>query len=77
MKNVLTHEPKDSHVSRMSYDPETQHLHVSFRNRPNKQQEDRTYTYKGVPQHVFEAMKEHQSPGSYYHNVIKRHYKLV
>ena len=34
----------------------------------------RTFTYEGVPQRVFEELRDAPSPGSFYHSNIKDRY---
>lgn len=71
MGQILSFEPDSSnHVRRMSYDPDSRHLHMSFKN-------GATATHAGVPPDVFAAMTRERSIGTYYHKVIKRHYKRV
>lgn len=71
MSNLLHFSPTDSnHISRLSYDPDSTHLHVTFQN-------GMSYSFAGVPSTVFNAMTRSPSAGRYFHNVIKRHYRLV
>jgi hypothetical protein len=66
----LTFEPYGSHIKHLAYDPDSLDLSVTF-------QDNRTYTHSKVPPHVFTAMTRHPSTGKYYHNVIRRHYRLT
>ena len=50
-----------------AYDGETQALDVTFAS-------GRVFTYEGVPQDVFEGLRDAPSPGSYYHANIKDAY---
>ena len=71
MGNVMTFTPeRSSQIQRATYDPDTLYLQVTFAN-------NSSYTYAGVPSHVFAAMMRWSSPGAYFHTVIKRHYKVV
>ncbi len=71
MGDVITFEPDGSnHIKRLSYDPDTNHLHVAFLNGSSESR-------SGVPAHVFAEMTRQRSTGKYYHAVIKRHYKLA
>jgi hypothetical protein len=78
MAEPLTFEPESSsQIAHLAYDPDTRNLKVRFKSRSEKQAALRTYTYAGVPPHIFAAMTRHPSTGEYFHRVIKRHYKLV
>lgn len=71
MANILTFEPdRSNHISRLSYDPDSLYLYVTFTN-------NSSYTYAKVPPTVFAAMTRAPSAGIYFHQVIKRHYQLV
>lgn len=62
--------PSTSHIRRLTYDPDAQALHVTFAN-------GSSYTHTDVPPRVFNILARQNSPGTYYHAVIKRHYKLT
>lgn len=51
-------------LSRASYDSDTQTLTITFR-------KGGSYTYEGVPQDVFEGLRDADSPGQYYSTQIK------
>jgi len=50
-----------------SYDDATQTLNIAFT-------DGRTYTYEGVPDTVFNELRNARSPGSYWHANIKDAY---
>lgn len=56
-----------SFLSRASYDTDSQTLTVSFKG-------GKSYTYEGVPQDVFEGLRDADSPGQYYAANIKTVY---
>ncbi len=71
MAKLLQFEPDSSnHISRLQYDPDGMYLYVLFTNQSS-------YTFAGVPAHVFAEMTRAPSSGKFFHSVIKRHYKLV
>ena len=51
-------------ISHIEYDPATQQLYITFRG-------SGTYTYYGVPQHVYEAFLRAPSKGQFYNDPIK------
>ena len=59
--------PDSSMIDSYSYDAEDQTLEVTF----NK---GGTYSYSGVPEHVFEAMKQAPSAGKFFLAEIKGQY---
>lgn len=71
MGNILQFQPPDSnHITRLSYDPDNLYLYVTFTN-------NSSYTFAGVPSHVFAQMTRAPSAGKFFHSVIKKHYKIV
>jgi hypothetical protein len=58
-----------SHIDSFSYNHGAKELTVTFRG-------DRSYTYRNVPPEVFENMAKDHSAGKYFHQVVKRHYRL-
>jgi KTSC domain len=56
-----------SFLSNVRYDTDTQVLDVGFLN-------GRTYTFHGVPQNVFEGLRDARSPGQYFQQEIKGRY---
>lgn len=62
--------PGSAHISHLQYDPDKLYLSVRFQN-------DSSYTFAGVPPQVFASMTRAPSSGKFFHNVIKRHYKLI
>lgn len=71
MGKLLNFEPERSdHISRLDYDPDNLYLFVRFKNKAS-------YTFAGVPAHVFAQMTRAVSAGKFFHSVIKRHYKMV
>jgi hypothetical protein len=59
-----------NHVARLQYDPDSRHFHIAFKTGD-------TEIYAGVPPDVFAEMTRSPSIGTYYHRVIKRHYRRV
>jgi hypothetical protein len=49
------------------YDTERETLDITFAN-------GRRYTYEGVPEHIWEGLRDAGSPGSYYASHIKGWY---
>ncbi len=71
MADILQFEPERSkQITRLAYDPDSLYLYVTFTN-------NASYTFAGVPSHVFAEMTRAPSAGKFFHSVIKRHYKLV
>ena len=71
MGELVHFEPtRSDHVRRLSYDPDSRDLHITFAN-------DSQYTHAAVPPEIFAAMTRHASVGEYYHRVIKKHYPLT
>ncbi len=71
MGDLLKFEPdRSAQITRLEYDPDNLYLYVLFKNQSS-------YTYAGVPAHVFAQMTRSPSAGKFFHAVIKRHYKLV
>ncbi len=71
MGKLLNFSPEQSdHISRLDYDPDNLYLYVRFKNHSS-------YTFSGVPAHVFAQMTRAPSSGKFFHAVIKRHYQLV
>jgi len=58
-------------IKRISYDPITRQLDVTFHARP------RVYSHAEVPEKVVNEMIRWPSIGQYYHRVIAKHYKLL
>jgi hypothetical protein len=58
-----------SHIESFSYNHGAKELTVAFHG-------NRSYTYRDVPQEVFENMQRDHSAGKYFHQVVKRHYKV-
>ena len=54
-------------LSRASYDPDSETLDLTFEG-------GRTYTYEGVPQSVFEGLRDAPSAGQYWRANIKDAY---
>lgn len=61
---------QSNHVARLQYDPDSRHFYISFKTGTSE-------VYAGVPPNVFAEMTRSPSIGTYYHRVIKRHYKRV
>jgi hypothetical protein len=59
--------PDSSMIEEYSYDDETQILEVTFRN-------GGTYSYPGVPEDVFQSMKDADSCGRFFLQNIKGSY---
>jgi hypothetical protein len=57
-----------SHIESFSYNREARELTINFRDKP--------YTYRDVPPEVFENMARDHSAGKYFHQVVKRHYRV-
>jgi hypothetical protein len=57
-----------SHIESFSYNRQARELTINFRDKP--------YTYRDVPPEVFENMAKDHSAGKYFHQVVKRHYKV-
>ncbi len=71
MGKLIPFEPEHSdNISRLDYDPDNMYLYVRFKNQAS-------YTFAGVPAHVFAQMTRATSAGKFFHSTIKRHYKLV
>ena len=60
--------PESGHVSRIRYEPDTQEVFVEF-------SDGSTYRYSGVPQNVYEELKDHPSKGRYINIVLRRRYQ--
>lgn len=54
-------------ISRIEYDAGSQQLYITFHS-------GGTYTYYGVPQHVYEAFLRAPSKGDFFHDHIKDQY---
>ena len=59
--------PDSSMIQAYAWDPESQELEVVF-------VKGGTYSYSGVPEHVFEAMKQAPSVGRFFLAEIKGQY---
>jgi hypothetical protein len=59
-----------SNISAVDYDSETTTLTVVFRS-------GTTYSYAGVPQDTYEALRNASSPGRYFQTAIKDSYSGV
>lgn len=71
MGKLIPFQPERSdHIAHMDYDPDNMYLYVRFKNQSS-------YTFAGVPAHVFAHMTQAQSAGKFFHQVIKRHYRMV
>jgi hypothetical protein len=57
-----------SHIESFSYNRQARELTINFRDKP--------YTYRDVPPEVFENMQRDHSAGKYFHQVVKRHYRV-
>ena len=58
-----------SHIATFGYDKMRKELTVGFHS-------GKVYTYRNVPPEVFENMAKDHSAGKYFHQVVKRHYKV-
>jgi hypothetical protein len=67
---AVTFSARGKNVKHLSYDPLTRVLDVTFHSGP-------TYTHADVPHHIYQGMTKAVSLGSYYHHVIKVHYRLI
>jgi hypothetical protein len=59
---------KSGHVVEAAYDPDQRELKVTFKN-------GNAYTFTGVPMQVYEGLTTADSPGKYFYNVVRLHYK--
>ena len=68
---VTTFDPQNSnHIQRLNYNPDDQYLEVTFK-------DTSTAIYANVPPKVFNEMVSFGSIGTYYHRVIRVHYREV
>lgn len=58
-----------SAISRIEYDDNTRRLFITF-------QHGETYTYYGVPRHVYDAFLRAASKGRFYNDYIKDRYSV-
>ena len=65
--DVNMHPVSSSNVAALGYDAATQVVYVEFNN-------GTTYTYSGVPEHVYQALDNAASIGSYLHHNLKNVY---
>lgn len=61
---------RSNHVAKLVYNPESRRFSIQFKDQSSE-------TYEAVPPHVFAEMTRSPSIGTYYHGVIKRHYKRI
>ena len=57
-------------IKAVGYDPETQELSVEFH-------KGDTYVYRGVPQLVYDAMKDAPSVGHFFLANVKKQYECI
>lgn len=60
---------RSSAIAAVGYDASTQRLHIRFTTHST------TYTFCGVPQHVYEGLMNAGSKGVYYDQVIRDRYQ--
>jgi len=59
---------KSSHIMSAGYDPDTRELQLSFHN-------GKTYSYRGVPEHIHRTLMTSGSKGAYFHRHINGKFK--
>ena len=69
--NIAHGRPRNqsSHIKGWDYDKRAKELTIHFNG-------GRSYTYRDVPEQVHENMQRDHSAGKYFHQVVKRHYKV-
>ena len=61
---------RSAHIEKLTYDPDSETLWVRFK-------DGSADGYAGVPPNVFAAMTRAPSVGSYFHRVIRVHYRRI
>lgn len=60
--------PHSSSIQKIEHDDEANELHITFAS-------GGTHCFKDCPHEVFQEMKAHDSPGSYFHQNVRRKYQ--
>lgn len=66
MEHVIV--KKSSHIMSAGYDPVSSELQLSFHN-------GKTYSYRGVPEHIHKTLMMSGSKGEYFHKHINSRFK--